>query len=119
MTTQEARAFAEEWIAAWNAHDLERILAHYTDDFEMATPFIRMMGLDPSGKLKGKDKVRAYWAQALKRFPDLRFDLVDVFAGTDSLAVCYRSVLGKTAVEVFHFDISGKIDEASAHYDTL
>ena len=27
--------FAAEWIAAWNSHDLERILAHYTDDFEM------------------------------------------------------------------------------------
>ena len=34
----DAQAFAEEWVAAWNAHDLERILAHYRDDFEIITP---------------------------------------------------------------------------------
>ena len=33
-----SRRFAAEWIEAWNAHDLERILAHYADDFEMASP---------------------------------------------------------------------------------
>ncbi len=25
-------AFAIEWEAAWNAHDLNRILAHYAED---------------------------------------------------------------------------------------
>lgn len=30
-----ARRFAADWIAAWNRHDLDAILAHYTDDFEM------------------------------------------------------------------------------------
>ena len=23
--------FAEEWIASWNSHDLDRILSHYTE----------------------------------------------------------------------------------------
>jgi ketosteroid isomerase-like protein len=35
-----ARELATEWVAAWNSHDLERILAHYTDDFEMRSPLI-------------------------------------------------------------------------------
>ncbi len=35
---QWAQAFAEDWIASWNSHDMERILAHYTDDFEMSSP---------------------------------------------------------------------------------
>ena len=35
-----AQQFAEEWLRAWNAHHLEAILAHYTDDFEMSSPFI-------------------------------------------------------------------------------
>lgn len=29
MDEEQARRLAEEWYAAWNAHDLERILAHY------------------------------------------------------------------------------------------
>lgn len=29
--------FAKEWIAAWNSHDLDRILSHYVEDFEMSS----------------------------------------------------------------------------------
>jgi len=31
------KALASEWIAAWNARDLERVLAHYTNDAEMTS----------------------------------------------------------------------------------
>lgn len=55
-----AEAFARDWIDGWNAHDLERILAHYADDFEMTSPLIvQRMGV-PGGKLKGKEAIRAY-----------------------------------------------------------
>jgi ketosteroid isomerase-like protein len=27
-----ARQFCESWVAAWNAHDLERVLSHFSDD---------------------------------------------------------------------------------------
>ena len=30
-----AERFAKEWVAAWNSHDLERVLEHYEDDFEI------------------------------------------------------------------------------------
>src|ERR1051326_2648113 len=32
------RAFASDWIEAWNARDLDRVLTLYTDDFEMDSP---------------------------------------------------------------------------------
>lgn len=35
-----AEQFAADWIDAWNAHDLDRVLAHYSDDFEMSSPVI-------------------------------------------------------------------------------
>ena len=35
-----ANQFATEWIAAWNAHDLDRVLSHYEDDFEMSSPIV-------------------------------------------------------------------------------
>ena len=51
---QWAQAFAKDWIASWNAHDMDRILSHYTDDFEMSSPLIvERLGL-PEGKLRGK-----------------------------------------------------------------
>ena len=38
MDQQRAQRFAEHWYAAWNAHDLTAILAHYADDVEMVSP---------------------------------------------------------------------------------
>ena len=110
-----AERFAAEWIAAWNSHDLERILEHYEDDFEMSSPVIVRLAGEPSGKLKGKAAVSAYWAQALERNPDLRFELVAALAGIDSVTVCYRGHRGMSA-EVFHFVASGKVRAAFSHY---
>ena len=60
-----AEHFAREWVAAWNSHVLERILEHYEDDFEMSSPIIVTLMGEPSGKLKGKAAVGAYWAEVL------------------------------------------------------
>ncbi len=38
ISQQVAIGFANDWIESWNAHDLERILAHYSADFEMSSP---------------------------------------------------------------------------------
>lgn len=115
VTGEFARRFAGEWIAAWNAHDLERILSHYTDDFEMSSPVIVQLMGEPTGTLKGKAAVRDYWTKALDRLPDLRFELVDVYAGASSVVIHYRGPRGLSA-EAFWFNSEGKVDRAAAHY---
>ena len=99
-----AAKFAQEWIDAWNSHDLSRILAHYRDDFEITTPMIKMALGGDTGTLKGKVAIGAYWQAALEKMPDLHFELLDVTEGVDSIAVYYKSVLDKLAVEVMFFD---------------
>jgi ketosteroid isomerase-like protein len=54
-----AEQFAAHWAAAWNARDLERVLGHYTDDFEMSSPFIAKLTGEASGTLRGKPAVGA------------------------------------------------------------
>lgn len=115
MTREFAREFAEDWIASWNSHDLERILAHYTEDFELSSPLIVQFMGEPTGTLKGKAAIRAYWAKALARLPDLHFDLVEVFAGPSSPVIQYRGLRGPSA-EVFRFDAENKVCRAAAHY---
>src|SRR5262245_62424948 len=82
-----AERFAKEWVAAWKSHDLDRILAHYDDDFEMSSPIITTLVGEPSGKLRGKKAVGAYWAKALQSVPDLRFELLAALAGVNSVTV--------------------------------
>ena len=116
ITREFAASFAAEWIAAWNASDLPRVLSHYTDDFEMSSPLIIEIAGGPSGCLQGKEKVRAYWQAALKRNPGLHFVLLEVFAGANSLVLHYRRNSGKPAAEVLFFNEQGLIYRAAAHY---
>ena len=116
MDRAGAERFAAEWIDAWNAHDLKRVLSHYTDDFEMTSPVIIQVAGEPSGKLVGKAAVGAYWRTALERLPDLHFELVSVLVGVDSVAIHYRGAGGRPAIEVFFFRADGKVSRAVAHY---
>lgn len=100
-----AQEFARDWIAAWNAHDLERILAHYAEDFEMTSPLIvERLGI-ASGWLKGKDAIRSYWGQGLAKTPALHFDLINVLVGVNTVALLYKSVTAQRLVlERIEFD---------------
>jgi ketosteroid isomerase-like protein len=118
ISETDARQFAAEWIEAWNAHDLERILAHYADDFCLTSPMIAKLAT-PTGMLQGKTSIRAYWEKALARVPDLKFELLDVLIGVDSVTICYKAVFGRRAAEVFRFRADGKVYESYAHYDTI
>ncbi len=115
LTQPFATHFAAVWIAAWNSHDLQRILSHYADDFEMSSPAIAQIAGEPSGRLKGKKAIAAYWAKALQRMPDLRFELVNTLVGVDSVTLYYRGPRGMAA-EVFHFGPDEKVVRAFAHY---
>ena len=115
ITREQADRFAHEWIAAWNSHDLNRILAHYSEDFTMASPHIAVVAQEPTGVLNGKAAVASYWSKALARLPNLRFELISTFVGADSVAIHYQGVKGPV-VEVFFFNQAGLVYKAAAHY---
>lgn len=119
MITQEtAQAFAKHWIDGWNSHDLAKILDHYTDDFEMTSPYIVEIANDPSGTLKGKDNVAAYWSKALAKYPELKFEMIEVLWSVASITIYYRSVVkDKNVAELFLINESGKAYKAIAHYN--
>lgn len=108
--------FATEWVNAWNARDLDAVLAHYREDFEMSSPFIAQIAGVASGVLQGKPAVRAYWSAALARMPDLHFDLIATMAGVNSVVIHYRGPGGRLCAEVFAFDDDGLVRKAAAHY---
>lgn len=116
MDHKFAESFAADWIASWNAHDLDRILSHYADGFEMSSPMIIQIANEPSGTLRGKSAVGAYWSQALQLIPDLHFELLSTLVGVNSITLYYKSANSRLAAEVFHFGSDHKVIRAFAHY---
>jgi hypothetical protein len=82
----------------------------------MASPRIVDVAGEPSGRLKGKPAVAAYWAKALGPGSTLRFDAPAVLVGADGLALRYRNHRGQEVVETFEFDAAGKVIRAASHY---
>ena len=117
-----AEDFAREWEKAWNANDLEEILGHYSEDFQMTSPFIPTTMVEATGTLKGKDKVGEYWLKALDRYPELRFQTQMVLVGQNSIILRYRSFrneLNREAAEVMISGDDGEVIEPIAFYDEV
>lgn len=115
MDATEAKTFAHEWLAAWNSHDLDRIMGHYDQDVEFRSPFMAVLGIEPSGVLRGAGPLRAYFAAGLARLPDLRFDLLHVLTGVGSLTIVYRTQRGWTVAEQMARD-AGRVTAVSVYY---
>ena len=111
-----AEAFASHWVEAWNGHNLDEVLSHYSEDFEMSSPYIIQIANEPTGKLIGKRAVGAYWRSALERMPALHFTLIKALAGVDSVTIYYQGVRG-LAAEVFYFGEDDLVVKACAHYE--
>ena len=71
---------------------------------------------EPSGRLVGKAAIRPYWARALASAPDLRFELLCVLTGVNSLVLYYKGSKGRLAAEVFELDERGVVIKSSVHY---
>ena len=109
--------FAEAWIAAWNALDVEAVLSHYAEDVVFVTPnAIRFTG-DPSGRVVGKVALRDYWNRALQS-GGLTFTLRAVLSGPDGVAIRYHSSrTDAEVVEVARFGEDGLVHESAAYYE--
>ena len=116
ITEEQAGAFGRDWIDAWNRHDLDAILAHYDDAVVFCSPFVVKIAGEPTGILRGKVRLRAYFAEALKKYPDLNFSELRVLAGVSSVALTYRSVAGLHAAEVMALNAEGHVVRVDAHY---
>ena len=117
LTAGNATQFAEEWIEAWNNHDLNRIGAHYSDDIIFSSPFVASVGGVATGCLCGREALRVYFKAALSKFPSLHFELRTVFHGTDALTIIYKSVNDLLAAETMVLSGDCHIKRVWAQYD--
>jgi hypothetical protein len=103
MDIAQARAFAERWVTDWNAHDVNALLAHFTDDVVFTSPVAaRLFGGD--GIVRGKEALRKYWSEGIRLIPDLHFEVLALYVGISTLVINYRNQVGGLVSEVLTFD---------------
>jgi ketosteroid isomerase-like protein len=104
MPTPEPQQFADDWVRAWNSHDVEAVLAHFHDDVVFTSPMAARVLPESTGVVRGKEALRHYWTTALTLFPDLHFDVLGVYEGESTLVINYRNHRGESVNEVLTFD---------------
>ena len=117
MTKEEAWKLANEWVAAWNAHDLDLIMAHYEDEVELTSPVAARLLGKPDGKVVGKANLRAYFQRGLEAYPELQFRLEDVLWGLNSVVLYYANQKGSRTAEFMELSAAGKVARVVANYN--
>lgn len=110
--SHNGKSYAKQWEDDWNSHDLNKILSHYRDDIVFRSQ--KAIPVVGNGEIRGKNKLREYWAAALQRQPDLKFSVQDVFEGHEMLVISYLNHRNILATETLYFDDSGLVFQAAA-----
>jgi len=116
LNADSARRFANDWIEAWNSQDLDRIMAHYAESVALTSPIAAALLNKPDGTVRGRQALRAYFRKGLEAYPQLRFELIEVMWGLNSVVLYYQNHKGTKSGEFMGFDSQGKVARVVANY---
>lgn len=108
------KQFAEEWEKSWNSHDINKIMDHYANDVIVISPIAEKLLGNP--EVKGFEAVKSYFVKGLQAYPSLKFEVIDVLSGEESIVLYYINQNGIKAGEFMQIDSEGKISCMYAHY---
>lgn len=116
ISREKAIDEAQAWIAAWNRHDLDAVMAHYAEALEFVSPLVVHRLGRPDGTIRAKAELRQYFAASLGPGSELRFELDDVLVGVGSYTVLYRNHRVQKVAETVFPDAAGLIARAYVHH---
>lgn len=108
--------FTQQWLDAWNNHDLDKIIEHYDEHVDFVSPIIQQIGVNSDGRISNKPDLKDYFLKALQKYPDLHFELLYELNGVRSVVLFYKSVNNSFSAEYMEFGSEGKINKVRAHY---
>lgn len=117
--SEQVAQIGRDWLAAFNDKDLERLLALYADDCTHTSPKLRVQRPESGGKLHGKPALRAWWDEAFRRLPQLRYESQTITADAHRVVLEYlRHAPGEASYPVAEvFEIAtGKIVASRVHH---
>jgi len=94
-------AIAKAWLKAFNEHNLENLLALYDEDAIHYSPKLKIRMPETLGLISGKAALRAWWADAFDRLPNLAYLEISLTADEHKVFMEYlRIVPGEQEMNV-------------------
>jgi steroid delta-isomerase-like uncharacterized protein len=76
VTESEEEAVLVRFFVAMNSGDADRVA-------ELADPHVRFVDVPGGEEVKGREAFASYCGRYMKAFPDLQFDVTNIFASSD------------------------------------
>jgi hypothetical protein len=119
LSNNTAQWIARLWLKAWSGRDLPKLTELYADGCELSSPLVAIVMAEPSGRLRGKDRIIHFWEALFAREERLASDFFTVYRGIRTVIISYRSLLGKNALEQLEFDDAGRIIRSTSSFDQI
>jgi limonene-1,2-epoxide hydrolase len=101
MSAEQNKQIANAWFAAFNEHDLEKLLKLYHDAAKHYSPKLKVRQPETGGFIEGKDALRSWWKDAFDRLPTLRYEVMKLTADKEQVFMEYiRHVAGEEDLRV-------------------
>lgn len=84
---------SRQWLAAFNEHNLEKLLALYANDAVHFSPKLKVRHPETKGLIKGKENLRAWWKDAFDRLPTLQYEATSLTANQERVFMEYTRKL--------------------------
>lgn len=111
---------ADQWFKAFNAQDLEALLALHDEHAQHWSPRIRDLNPEGTGTIIGIAALRTWWSQAFERLPSLKYTVLSMAAaGTKQVFIEYIRTVDEEpltkVVEVFVISEGGLITHSHVY----
>jgi ketosteroid isomerase-like protein len=93
MTPEKNLSIAHLWFAAFNAHDLDKLLSLYDDEAQHFSPKLKIRHPETNGLVTGKEALKTWWQEAFESLPTLQYKVTSLTSNSDNVFMEYiRSV---------------------------
>jgi ketosteroid isomerase-like protein len=110
---------AQQWFDAFNAHNLESLLALYDEEAIHFSPKLKIRQPETGGLVRGKAALREWWQDSFKRLPTLHYQPTSFTANEERVFMEYiRTVEGEPEMLIAEvLEIShGKINASRVYH---
>jgi hypothetical protein len=109
------REHADRWLEAWNARDLDEIVACYSEGVEFVLP--ALVGDAEERKIAGREQLREHFRHGLELAPNLTVTEESLLVGPSGFAILYRREDGHRAIETVELDGDGLAARVRVFYE--
>lgn len=112
---ERVTAAEERMLLCVVAPELSSWVRSRLNDDVFPLPLAQRIVEESNGYVRGKDDLRPYWTEGLRRDGDLHFTLEGMYVGVDTLVINYRNQANRRVNEVLVFEGSLVIEGHGAY----